>query len=206
MSCFQPASSPYADLYLWKSNVSIDPGDAAEPAGALTANDQIQFLADSFFCLMAFVGSTNYDNYAVNVPIGSTAQVIQARIPNNFSVLITQNNDQNLMAASAKMQQACICGSGYLVGNQVPYPVIWPPMTTINFAYEMISPFTLFSAVDLATQIDLEISFGLYGYNVPTQNLEAFLASWPAMQRIAQMNLPLWAQKFTAISIPGLTA
>ena len=35
--------------------------------------------------------------------------------------------------------------SGYTLGNQLPYPMLWPPMTSINFDYTMIAPFTLFS-------------------------------------------------------------
>ena len=73
MSQLQPASSPYADLYIWKSVVSIDPGTDLSPGPTATASDQIQFLADSFFCLMAFIGSTNYDNYAPSVINGGSA-------------------------------------------------------------------------------------------------------------------------------------
>lgn len=203
MNTFQPASSPYADLYVWKSVVSIDPGTGLTPSANAKAADQLQFLGDSFFCLMAFLGSTNYDNYAASYPIGGAAQITSARIPNNFSVKITQNNDQTLM--SAPMTQACICGSGYLPGHQVPYPMLWPPMTSINLEYLMISPFTLFSN-NSGTELDLQINFGLYGYNVPTDNLEPFLASWPAMQLIAAQNQAFWVRNFTSMTIPGLTA
>jgi hypothetical protein len=155
---------------------------------------------------MGFMGSTNYDNFFADYPTGGAAQIIAPRYPNNFSVLITQNADQNLMGSSAPMPQACLCGNGYDEGNQLPFPMLWPPMTTIDFEYTMTAPFTLFTATGLTGPISLQINFGLYGYNVPTSNLEAFLASWPAMQRIARTNRPLWAQQFTSISIPGLTA
>lgn len=200
----QPASSPYADLYVWKSQATIDPGSGATPVVQAPISDQVQFLADSFFCLMAFAGSSNYDAYFPNYPIGGAAAIGGARIPNNFAVLVTQNNDQKL--SSLAIPQACICGSGYTQGNQLPFPMLWPPMTTINFDYTMIAPFTLFSDDEETTQIPLDIDFGLYGYNVPRENLESFLAAWPEMQRVARARAPQWLQSFTSMAIPGLTA
>ena len=84
--------------------------------------------------------------------------------------------------------------------------MLLPPMTTINFDYLDIAPYNLFTTDEAATVIPLEINFGLYGYNVPVENMEGFLASWPEMQRIARMSVPLWLQNFTSMTIPGLTA
>lgn len=208
MSVLQPVSSPYADLFVWKSSVTIPfdaSGGAISPSPDDTETDQLQFLGDSFFVLMGFMGSTNYDNYFIQVPVGGV-QVLPARIPNNFSVLITQNNDQKMM--SQAMPQACICGSGYTPGHQFPYPMILPPMTSIDFEYAAINPFFLFSDDNDPGQdpIDLQINFGLYGYNCPTENLGDFLASWAEMQRVAATNQPLWLKNFTSLSIDGLTA
>jgi hypothetical protein len=206
----QPASSPFADLFIWKSTppaialgatLTPTPLVAGQP---LTVLDQLQFLGDSFFCLMGFMGSTNYDNYFPNYQLGGADNISQARFPNNFSVLITQNSDQKMMTNS--MDQACICGSGYMEGHQLPYPMLLPPMTNIEFTYKMIAPFTLFSDAGHTDPIDLLINFGLYGYNVPTINLENFLASWPAMQRIAAKGSPMWLKNFTSMTIQGLTA
>lgn len=201
----QPASSPYADLFVWKSSVTIPfSADELQPTANDTETDQLQFLGDSFFCLMSFMGSTNYDPYTVSQIAGPAFQVAAAKIPNNFKVLISQDNAQKM--SNIAIPQACICGSGYTPGNQFPYPMLLPPMTSIDFEYQAINPWILFSDDEQANPIPLEISFGLYGYNVPTENLEDFLASWPAMQRVAKMNQPMWAQNFTSMAIPGLTA
>lgn len=203
MNTVQPASSSYADLFIWKTLVTI-PSNA--PGQQPTSQD-LQILGDSFFCLMAFVGSTNYDpiagEYAVDdIDSGASHLYAPPRIPNNFAVFIKQDGQINLM--SAKVPQACICSSGYLAGRQMPFPLLFKPSTTFNFDFFNIAP-TLLQQSMAGAAIDLEINFGLYGYNVPAENLEQFCASFPAMQEIAATNQPLWLKNFTKMAIPGLT-
>lgn len=201
----QPVSSPYADLYVWKTVNSIASNLTANNANKVSSNFQI--LGDSFFCLMAFLGSTNYDQMsgeftAVGINGGNPVLYGDPRIPNNFEVFIKYNGQINMMGAP--VPQACICSNGYLEGRQLPYPLLFPPMSTFNFDFWNVAP-TLYYQTQNTNLIPLVINFGLYGYNVPVENLSQFLQSWAAMQEIAAQGQPLWLKNFTAMSIPGLT-
>lgn len=202
----QPASSPACDLFVWRSEVSIASNSTA--ANANHATDQIKITPDAFFCLCAFLGVTNYDNspgaFKVTGIAGAAATLYSAPpvVPNNFEVLIKQDGQINLMGSP--MPQGCICSNGYRAGHQLPYPILFPPLTRFDFDFYNVVP-TLLKKVDQATAINLDISFGLYGYTVPVENLSAFCASWPEMARIAQVNQPGWLRRFTSILIPGMT-
>ena len=201
----QPVSSPYADLYVWKTVNTIPSNLTANSANKVSANFQI--LGDSFFCLMAFLGSTNYDQMAgeftaTGINGGNPVLYSDPRIPNNFEVFIKYNGQINMMGSP--VPQACICSNGYFDGQQLPYPLLFPPMSTFNFDFFNVAP-TLFYQTQNTTLIPLTINFGLYGYNVPVENLSQFLASWPAMQEIAAAGQPAWIKNFTAMAIPGLS-
>ena len=46
----------------------------------------------------------------------------------------------------------------------------------------------------------------MFGYNVPVENLSAFLAAWPCYEAEARKGYAGWLKKFTNMSVPGLTA
>lgn len=204
MSSVQPASPLYADIFDWKSVVTIP----SNVPGVNLATDHLQVENDSYFMLMAFLASTNYDNVAGDFiaevgasPAPAIALVAPPRIPNNFEVMINYNGDTPLM--QTPMPQGCLAGNGYMAGRQLPYPMLFPPLTTFDLDFYNVAP-TLLQQVD-ATPIDLQVSFGLFGYYVPAVNLEKFLAAWPAYYEKAALGNPGWLRDFTAMTIPGLT-
>lgn len=204
MTTVQPVSAPYAKPFTWLSGATI----ASNVVGANVATDQIQVLPDSFFLLTAFLGETNYDNVTGEMQIFGVDTdnphiYGPPRVPNNFEVFIRENSKDNLMGTP--MPQACICSNGYLAGNQLPFPLLFKPMTQFDFEFYNVAPTLLLDSADPAVAKDLEITFGMQGYNVPAENLEAFLAAWPAYGEKARTGQPLWLRNFTRMSIPGLT-
>lgn len=210
MSLKQPVVSAYADLFNWKSVVTIASNDPANNANQ--AFDQIQLQNDSFFVLAAFLGTTNYDPVAGDFiatigagPSGTATRTLvsPAKVPNNFEVLIKFNGDIDFMGAP--MPQGCIASNGYYGGNQLPYPMIFPPMTTFSFTFFNVAP-TILTEVDNTTVIPLQINFGLLGYFVPLINLEQFLAAWPSYGAIAnECGDQNWIRNFTAIRDPAVS-
>lgn len=201
----QPVSPLYGDVFDWKSVQTI----ASNVSGANTATDHLQVESDSWFALYAFLGSTNYDNVAGdliavigNAPAAARTLVSPPVVPNNFEVMITFNGDMKMM--NTPMPQGSLCSNGYLQGRQLPYPMLFPPMTTFDFEFYNVAP-TLLTLADRSTALDLQINFGLFGYYIPTANLERFLAAWPVYGRFAQSRAAGWLGNFTSITIPGLT-
>lgn len=197
MSQIQPVSSPYADLYFWKSVVSI----ASNVAPANKATSQLQILGDSFFCLMGFAGSTNYDNWSGMFKAdGIAANAFTAygppRVPNNFEVFITENSTFNFM--NSPIGQGAICSNGYLGTQGLLYPILFPPSTSFNFDFFNVAPNLLALLND--DPVPLEINFSMFGYNVPTQNLNTFCAAWPAFQGIAMKGQNNWLEQFTGLA------
>lgn len=212
MSLTQPVVSLYADLFNWKSVVTI--ASNVTTANANRATDRLQLQSDAFFVLLAFLGTTNYDPVAGDFiatigagPSGTATRTLvsNAVVPNNFEVMIKLNGDIDLMGAP--MPQACIASNGYFAGNQLPYPVILPPMTTFDFTFYNVAQ-TILTTVDQSTVIPLSISFGLLGVFVPSINLDKYLAAWPSYGRVAcQSQADTWIRNFTTIrdpAVPGL--
>lgn len=179
----QPVISNIADHYTWKVTSTIASNNPVNNANKATA--QIQILPDSFFCLMAFRGSTNYDFIAGEFETVSTAVALYspAAVPNNFDVMIKRASVYDYM--KTPMPQAAIASSGYRAGAMLPWPVLFAPSTTFYFEFYNTAPVVL-TAADQATVIPLRIDFGLFGYNIPANNITAFLKSWPAITAIFQ--------------------
>jgi hypothetical protein len=210
MSCVQPASAPYAKLHIWQSGATISAAAlaAATAASPALAMDKFQILPDNFFVLMAYVASTNYDNgplefTADNVNSGNPALYGPARLPSNFSVEIWQDNKDRMMGAP--MPQACIASNGYLAGQQLPFPPMYKPLTTFQFKFYATPQVIQYDNADSPVPLDLEISFGFYGYNVPVEHVKLFCASWPSYQAAALSQVPLWLRNFTNMEIDGAT-
>ena len=205
MSPVQPVSPLYADVFDWKTVVSI-------PSNVVPTNlatDNLQVENDSYFFLMAFLASTNYDNFAGDFialqgasPAAALSLIAPPRVANNFEVMIKYNGDQQLMGSP--MPQGCLTANGYLGGRQLPYGMLFPPMTTFDFEFYNVAQ-TILTQSDGSTVVPLEISFGLYGYYIPTVNLEKFLAAWPAYHAEYVKGNAGWLSAFTALDIPGLT-
>ena len=190
---YQPVLSDIADLFTWKVTKTI----ASNVVGANSATDQVKLLSNSFFCFVAWRGSTNYDSVTeLRAVIGAgpaaATALYPAAVPNNFEALVKRNNRFNMM--DQPMPQAALCSTGYRAGQQVPLPIIYPPATTFNFTLFNTAE-TLLTAADQATPIDLRIDFGLFGYNILAQNLGIFVNSWPALYGKAMAEL-------TGISMP----
>lgn len=199
MNVFQPVSSPYADLYSWKTTVAIPSISTVNNANKASA--QLQVLGDSYFLLCAFFGSTNYDQVAgefrtANIDSGNPHLYGPAYVPNNFEVFIQQDSELGLM--ELPIPQSCICGNGYASGHQLPYPIIFAPLTTFRFDFYNVAP-VLLRQGDGTTAIDLRIDFSLYGMNLPVENMETYLAAWPSFARIAATNQAGWLDQFTGI-------
>lgn len=204
----QPVSSAYADLFTWIPAIdSIASNDSANNANKAQARLQVQ--SDACFILHAFLGSTNYDNVAGDfiaeigaAPTATRTLVSPAFVPNNFEVMIRYNSDINLMGAP--VGQANLCANGYRAGNQLPYAMIFPPMTTFDFDFYNVAP-TVLTLADKSTIVPLQITFGLYGYFVPVGQLADFLQSWDSYQIEAQKGLAGWVRKFTSIDFSGVS-
>lgn len=203
----QPVVSNVADLFTWKSAVTIVSN--VVPNNRTTA--QIKILSDSFFCLMGFRGSTNYDNFSGNLravvgagPAAATRIGTPPRVASNFEVSIRH---EDVYLTATPVPQAVISSSGYFAGVQAPWPLLYPPSTVFYFDFYNTAPNLLLTAGAVA--LDLRINFGLFGYNVPVENLQTFLAQWaPLRASMARAfdagQLP--AQRLTGISIKGLAA
>lgn len=192
-NAFQPVLSDVADLFTWKVTSTI-------PSNVVpnnVATGQVKLLPNAFFCFMAFRGSTNYDSVTelravVGAGPAAATALFPAAVPNNFEVLVKRNQRFNMM--DQPMPQAAIASAGYRAGNQVPYPVIYPPATTFNFTLFNTAE-TLLTESDVETAIDLRIDFGLFGYNIPAPNLGVFINSWPmfygrAMNELTGISMP----------------
>lgn len=202
----QPITSPYGDLFYWESQATIASNSSLNNANRAT--DRLQVNSDSFFVLMAWLGSTNYDNVAGDFiatigagPAAARTLVSPPFVPNNFEVMIRYNSDTDMMDAA--MPQACICSNGYRSGMQFPFPSLYAPMTTFDFTYYNVAP-TILTLADKATVISLQISFGLLGYFIPNETIAGNLGAYRPYQlgRQAMANQAGWIKQFTSITIP----
>lgn len=198
----QPVPSAIGDVFNWQTQVTI----ASATEGANLGNARLQVDSGSFFVLMAFLGSTNYDQVAGDFiavigagPASARTLITPPFVPNNFEVMIRYNDDINLMGA--RMPQACLCGNGYLTGQALPIPTVFPPMTTFNFDFYNVAPTLQLTGAGAAR--DLVINFGLYGVFVPVEQLSNFLASWPSYAREAERGVAGWISRFTGIDLPA---
>jgi hypothetical protein len=209
---FQPITSPIGDLFYWESSATI--ASNSPVANANRATDFLQVNSDSSFLLMAFLGSTNYDAVAGDFiavvgagPAAARTLVTPPLIPNNFEVLIRYNAREDLM--DSPMPQACICSNGYRTGMQMPFPVLFAPMTTFDFTYFNVAQ-TILTLADKATVIPLQLTFGLMGYFIPNETLAANLTAYDAyaMGRQAMNGQKGWIKQFTSqdkfFQLPGL--
>lgn len=202
----QPITSPIGDLFYWESQATIASNSSLNNANRAT--DRLQVNSDSFFVLMAWLGSSNYDSVAGDFiatigagPAAARTLVSPPFVPNNFEVMIRYNSDTDMM--DAPMPQACICSNGYRSGMQFPFPTLYAPMTTFDFTYYNVAP-TILTLADKATVISLQISFGLLGYFIPNETIASNLGAYRAYQlgRQAMANQAGWIKQFTSINIP----
>jgi hypothetical protein len=194
-SPLQPVVSDIADIFTWKTTKSIASNSTTNNANH--ASDQVKVLGNAFFCFVAWRGSTNYDSIAgqfkaTGINSGNYRLYSPAIVPNNFTALVKRNNRFSMMDQA--MPQGALCSSGYLAGNQVPWPVLYPPNTVFNIDLYNTAPVVL-TATNQSTVIPLRIDFGLFGYNVPLANLRIFLDSWPelygkAINVLTKISLP----------------
>lgn len=200
----QPIPSALGDAFFWESTATI----ASNAQGQNTSNGgRIQVASDAFFLLQGFLASTNYDQSAgdfiavVGASPGAAARqlVTPPLIANNFSVKIKLNSDIDLMGDW--MPQACLCSNGYRSGPQLVFPSLFEPMTTFDFEF-MNTAQTLVTAADNATVLSLAITFAVYGYFVPVEQLSNFLATFPAYGRQARKGQAGWLQQFTSLQLP----
>lgn len=178
MTDLQPIVSDVADLFTWKATALI--ASNSPVASANKFSQQIQVLGDSFFCFVAFRGVTNYDAVAGQFETDDIAIALYspAVVPNNFEVMVQRENRFKLF--DRPCPQGVLASTGYRAGNVVPWPILYPPNTTFNIDLYNIAPVVL-RAANQTTVIPLRIDFGLFGYNVPVENLRLFLDSWPAL-------------------------
>ena len=196
-----PVASPAADLFHWQASI---PAIASNAAGSNQAGARLQVDSGSCFILTSYAASTNYDSSAgdfiavVGASPGAAARVLVTPpfVPNNFEVMIRYNSDQNLM--DVPVAQACIAANDYRAGNPLPYPIIFPPLSTFDFDFYNTAP-TVLTAIDQSTVIPLQISFALVGYFVNLAYLPQWLKTWPPYAQGAKSG-GFWLPKFTAIS------
>lgn len=179
-STLAPVVSNVADVFTWKTTATI----ASNVAPNNKATSQIKILADSFFCFMAFRASTNYDNFSGDLrasigagPAAATRLGTPPRVPNNFEVKIRRGS---IDLMGTPVPQAVIGSNGYFSGVQSPWPVLYPPSSMFYFEFLNTAPTLLNTAA--AAAIDLQINFGMFGLNVPIENLKTFLASYPEIR------------------------
>ena len=191
-----PVFSEIADLFWWKTTKTLT-SNVIGNAGQY-ATDQIKILGNSFFVFVAWRGETNYDSVTELRAIvggggGAAATALySAAVPNNFEASVSRNNRFKMMDRA--MPQAALCSTGYRAGQQVPWPIIYAPLTMFNFTVANVAPVMLTKA-DQTTQIPLRVDFGLFGYNVLGTNLPSFLAQWPelygkAMGALTNLSIP----------------
>lgn len=180
----QPVVSDIADLFWWKATATIASNVATSNANLATS--QVKLLPNAFFCFVAWRGVTNYDpcvQLRASIGAGPAAAtgLYPAAVPSNFEAMVRRNN--RFMMMDQPMPQAALCSTGYRAGNQVPYPILYPPATTFNFELYNTAE-TLFLNADGSAK-DMRIDFGLFGYNVLSTNLSIFLNSWPELYGLA---------------------
>lgn len=207
MNTILPVLSNVADRFNWKVQATI----ASNVVPNNKATSQFKTQPDSFFCLMGFQGSTNYDNFSGDLravvgagPAAATRLGTPPRVPNNFEVQIRRGS-KNLM--DVPIPQAVICGNGYFAGVQCPWPILFAPSTMFYFDLYNVAP-TLLND-NAATAINLRIDFGLFGYFVPVENLQTFIAAFPSLRQsilAARGNGQPALSRLTEIKIPGLSA
>ncbi len=201
----QPIPSALGDVFFWESTATIASNLAS--VGNTANGGRIQVASDAFFLLQGFLGSTNYDQSAgdfiavVGASPGAAARqlVTPPLIANNFSVKIKLNSDIDLMGDW--MPQACLCSNGYRSGPQLPYPSLFEPMTTFDFEFRNDAQ-TLITAADNTTVLSLAITFAVFGYFIPVEQVSNFLASFPAYGRQARKGQAGWLQQFTSLQLP----
>lgn len=198
----QPVPSAVGAVFNWQTSVTI----ASNVAGANTGQARLQVDSSSFFVLLAFLGTTNYDQVAGDFiavvgagPAAARELISPPFVPNNFEVMIRYNDDINLMGAP--MPQACLCANGYRTGEQLIWPTVFPPMTIFNFEFYNVAPTLQLTGAGAARS--LVINFGLYGLSVPIEQLSSFLASWPSYASEAEKGLAGWISRFTSIEMPA---
>lgn len=197
----QPVSTSVSDLFVWEAAVPTIASNIAP--NNKTSAPTLQLDYDRCFVLMGFVGASNYDAFAGDFiavigagPAAARTFVTPPFAPNNFEVDVTYNHDYRITGDA--MPQACICSSGYRSGNQLPYPVIFAPMTTFDFDFYNVAQTLLLTGAGAA--LDLQIYFGLMGYFVKTDGLGDFLLSYPAYAAEAQRTGGNWVSKFTGVT------
>lgn len=186
MNPVQPVVSDVADLFTWKATAQIASNNPV--GGANKASSQVQILGNSFFCFMAFRGATNYDAVAGEFITDdiTVALYSPALVPNHFEVMVKRANRFPLF--DHPCPQGVLCSTGYRAGNEIPLPILYPPLTTFNIDLYNITPVVLREG-DQTTVKPLRIDFGLFGYNVPVENLQLFLDCWPALAGKAMAEL-----------------
>lgn len=194
-----PVSTSAADLFFWEARATI-PSSAA---GSNKGFDEFQLDSNKCLCLLAYVGSTNYDAYAGDVfaevgdPLDSVAIGITPPFaPNNFDVRISVNTNWYL-TGTTPVPQACLAASAYRTGQQFVIPTIFPPMTKFSFEFTNIVRTAQLNAAGAARS--LEISFGFMGYYIINENMTAFLETFPQYACEAQGSVSQWLKKFTGI-------
>lgn len=200
-----PIISNIADKFTWKMQVTI----ASNVTGANKATRQIKVLADSFFLLTAYRGSTNYDNFSGDLravigagPAAATRLGTPPVVPNNFEVFMRRGSDNY---SPIPIPQAVISSNGYRAGVQLPWPILYPPASQFYFDFYNVAPTLLNTSA--AAAIDMVINFGLEGFNVPVEMLRSFLECFPELRESmirAYQSGQLPAQYLTGIKIPGL--
>lgn len=196
----EPVVSNVADVYTWKTTATI----ASNVSPNNKATSQIKILADSFFCFMAWRGSTNYDNFSgdLRATVGQPAAAATRlgtppRVPSNFEVKVRRGS---IDLMGNPVPQAVISSNGYFAGAQSPWPILYPPSSMFYFEFYNMAPTLLNNAA--AAAIDLQINFGMFGYNVPVENLKTFLAQWPALR--ASMAKAWDAKQLPASRLTGI--
>ncbi len=178
----QPVISDVADLFWWKMRANLT-SIVANAVGSFESQN-IKTLPGSVFVFVAWRGCSSWDpvtqlRAAIGASPGTAATALYpTNVPNNFEVMVKRNNRFNMM--DDPMPQACIASNGYRAGNQVPLPIIYPPATTFNITIFNTAPVQLTEADTAVPKVNI-VDFGLFGYNVPSENLGIFLNQWPAL-------------------------
>jgi len=201
---FLPSPSSSSDIFLWQAQATMPSNVVGDPDSI--AADDLQITSDQFFVLMGFLGVTNYDSSGGDVIASVGAGPAPARslitgpfVPNNFSVMIRYNSDIAFM--DQPMPQACLSANAYRTGQQLPYPVIFSPMSRFDFEFQNTAP-TLLEDVD-GDPINLVVNFALLGYFVPVERVAAYLKCYEAYSYAASEMANGWIRKFTAQDMPA---
>lgn len=196
-TAYQPVVAEYADLFWWKTTQTLTSITAG--AAGNFARDVVKTLPNAYFVFVAWRGCSNYDGAiqmraVIGAAGGAAATAIYTPVvPNNFEVMVKRNNKIPMM--DLPMPQACLCSTGYRAGQQVPIPIIFPPLTTFNFEIYNTAPVQFTTLASGGSNVSLRVDFGLFGYNVLTDKLSKFLNEWPelygkAMSTLTGMSRP----------------